>query len=51
MWAAIAGHHSVIVIVIVIVIVGEDVERVVVASVALVHKWHVSDDIRCRDIV
>ena len=47
MWAAIAGHHSVIVI----VIVSEDVERVVVASVALVHKRHVSDDIRCRDIV
>ena len=47
MWAAIAGHHSVIII----VVVGEDVERVVVASVALVHERHVSDDIRCRDIV
>ena len=47
MWAAIAGHHSVIVI----VVFGEDVERVVVASVALVQEWHVSDDIRCRDIV
>ena len=47
MWAAIAGHQSVIVL----VIVGEDVERVVVASVALVHKRHVSDDIRCCDIV
>ena len=47
MWAAIAGHHSVIVI----VVVGEDVEWVVVASVALVHKRHFSDDIRCRDIV
>ena len=34
MWAAIAGLHSVIVI----VVVGEDVERVVVASVALVHE-------------
>ena len=43
--AAIASHHSVIVIV-----VGEDVERVVVASVALVHKRHVSDDIRCHVI-
>jgi hypothetical protein len=47
MWAAIAGHHSVIVI----IVVGEDVEWVVVASVALVHEWHVSDDIWCRDIV
>ena len=47
MWAAIAGHHSVIVI----VVVGEDVERVGVASVALVHKRHISDDIWCRDIV
>jgi hypothetical protein len=46
MWAAIAGHHSVIVI----VVVGEDVERVVVASVALVHKRHVSGDIRCHVI-
>ena len=44
--AAIASHHSVIVIV-----VGEDVERVVVASVALMHERHVSDDIWCRDIV
>ena len=47
MWAAIAGHHSVIII----VVVGEDVERVVVASVALVHERHVSDDIWCRDII
>jgi hypothetical protein len=43
--AAIASHHSVIVIV-----VCEDVERVVVASLALVHKRHVSDDIRCHVI-
>jgi hypothetical protein len=47
MWAAIAGHHSVIVI----VIVGEDVERIVVASLALVYKRHTFDDIWCRDIV
>ena len=47
--AAIAGHHSVIVIV--VIGIGKDVERVVVASVALVHERHVSDDIRCHDIV
>ena len=47
MWAAIAGHHSVIII----VVVGEDVEWVVVASVALVHERHVSDDIWCHDFV
>jgi len=47
MWASIAGYHSVIII----VIVEEDVKRIVVASLALVHKRHVSDDIWCRDIV
>ena len=47
MWAAIAGYHSVIIV----VIVGEDVKRIVVASLALVHKWHCSDDIWCRDII
>jgi hypothetical protein len=47
MWAAIADHHNVIVI----VIVGEDVERVVVVSLALVHERHVPDDIRCCYIV
>jgi hypothetical protein len=45
MWAAVACYHSVIVI----VIVGEDIERVVVASVGLVNERHVSDDIGCCD--
>jgi hypothetical protein len=49
MWAAIAGYHSVIIII--VVIVGEDVKRIIVVSVALVYKWHCSDDIWCRDIV
>ena len=40
MWAAIAGHHSVIVI----VVVGEDVERVVVVSVELVNRRLVEID-------
>ena len=47
MWAAIAGYHSVIIV----VIIREDVKRIVVASLALVHKRHVSDDIWCRDVV
>ncbi len=47
MWAAIAGYLSVIIV----VIIGEDVKRIIVASVALVYKWHCSDDIWCRDIV
>ncbi len=47
MWAAIAGYHSVMIV----VIVGEDVKWIIVASVALVYKWHCSDDIWCCDIV
>ena len=47
MWAAIAGYHRVIIV----IIVGEDVKRVVVVSLALVHKGHVSDNIWCRDVV
>jgi len=47
MWAAIAGYHSVIIV----VIVGEDAKRIIVVSLALVYKWHCSDDIWCRDIV
>jgi hypothetical protein len=45
--AAIAGYHSVIIV----IIVGEDVKRIVVASLALVYKGHCSDDIWCRDTV
>ena len=46
-WTAIAGYNSVIIV----VIVGEDVKWIVVASLALVHKWNCSDDIKCHDIV
>ncbi len=41
MWAAIAGHHSVIII----VIVRKVVEQVVAVSLALVVQWHLLDGI------
>ncbi len=46
-WATIAGNYNVIIV----VIVGKVVEWVVIACMALMELWHLSDGIRCHDIV
>jgi hypothetical protein len=46
-WAAIAGDYSVFIV----IIVGKDVEWVIIACMALIDQWHLSDGIRCCDVV